>query len=79
MADDQNEEKLKRLRAMRSVNRGVVTKYFKEAIELIKKGEDSGRGRLCTVASLLRWLDTVFKKLGYSLLNTFNFCAVKFK
>ena len=28
-ADDQNEEKLKRLRAMRSGNRGVVTKYRK--------------------------------------------------
>ena len=27
----------------------------------------------------LRWLDAVFKKLSYSLLNTFNFCAVKFK
>ena len=27
----------------------------------------------------LRWLDTVFKKLSYSLLNTFNFCTVKFK
>ena len=44
MADDQNEEKLKRLRAMRSGNRGIVTKYTKEAIELIKKDEDSGRG-----------------------------------
>ena len=27
----------------------------------------------------LRWLDTVFKKLNYSLLNTLNCLAVKFK
>ena len=27
----------------------------------------------------LRWLDTVLKKLSYSLLNTLNFRAVKFK
>ena len=27
----------------------------------------------------LRWLDTVFKKLSYSLLNTLNFRTVKFK
>ena len=27
----------------------------------------------------LRWLDTVFKKLSYSLLIAFNFRAVKFK
>ena len=28
------------------------------------------------VRSRLRWLDTVFKKLSYSLLNTSNFCTV---
>ena len=27
----------------------------------------------------LRWLDTVFKNLSYSLLNSCNFCTVKFK
>ena len=27
----------------------------------------------------LRWLDTVFKKLSYSLLNTLNFRTVKFR
>ena len=32
MADDQNEEKLKCLRAMRSGNRGVVTKYTKKLL-----------------------------------------------
>ena len=27
---------------------------------------------------ILRWLDTVFKKLSYSLLNTFNFVLLNF-
>ena len=27
----------------------------------------------------LRWLDTVLKQIDYSLLNIFNFYAVKFK
>ena len=31
------------------------------------------------IVNLLRWLDTVLKKLSNSLLNTFNFCTVKFK
>ena len=31
------------------------------------------------VFKYLRWLNTVFQKLSYSLLNTFNFHAVKFK
>ena len=31
------------------------------------------------IAIVLRWLDTVFKKLSYSLLNTLNFRTVKFK
>ena len=74
MADDQNEEKLKRLRAMRSGNRGVVTKYTKENIELIKKGEDSGRGRLCTVASLLSDKTELLKQLGKEILEL---CDVK--
>ena len=74
MADDQNEEKLKRLRAMRSGNRGVVTKYIKEAIELIKVGEDSGRGRLCTIASLLSDKTDLLKQLDKEILEL---CDVK--
>ena len=31
------------------------------------------------LSNSLRWLDTVFKKLSYSLLNTLNFRTVKFK
>ena len=42
MADNQNEEKLKQLRAMHSGNCGVVTKYIKEAIELIKQRQRLG-------------------------------------
>ena len=32
--------------------------------------------RVPKIVFQLRWLDTVFKKLSYSLLNTFNFCTV---
>ena len=35
------------------------------------------RSDRCDADVHLRWLDTVFKKLSYSLLDTFNFCAVK--
>ncbi len=56
MADKRNET-LKRLRAIRSgLNRGVVTKYSMEVMELIGTGDDSAKGRLCrlcTIASLL--------------------------
>ena len=73
MADDHTEEKLRRLRAMRSGNRGVVTKYRKEAIELIEKGEDLTRERLCTIGSLLRDKTDRLKQLDKEILD---YCAM---
>ncbi len=43
---------LKRVRAIRSGNRAVVTKYTKEAIELLKQGDTTNKDRLSTVANL---------------------------
>ena len=72
MADNQNEEKLKQLRAMHSGNCGVVTKYIKEAIELINKGKDLERGRLCTIASLFSDKTNLLKQLDKEILELCN-------
>ena len=44
-----------------------------------EEGNEEENEKILVQYIVLRWLDTVFKKLSYSLLNTFNFCTVKFK
>ena len=53
--DKNIEENLKRLRAIRSGNRGVVTKYTKEAIEHLNEEQLSTitKERLSTITKLL--------------------------
>ena len=52
---NEKEDDLKRIRAIRSGNRGVVTKYTKEVLELLKSDpwDQSARERLSTIANLL--------------------------
>ena len=67
----ENEEKLKRLKAIRSGNRGVVTKYTKEAIELLN-GEDKSTTvseRLNTIRSLLNEKIERLKELDCQILD----------
>ena len=67
----ENEEKLKRLKAIRSGNRGVVTKYTKEAIELLN-GEDKSTTvseRLNTIGSLLNEKIERLKELDCQILD----------
>ena len=49
----ENTDNLKRLRAIRSGNRGVVTKYTREAVELLKREDEASKDRLRTIANLL--------------------------
>ena len=53
MSTTESEGNLKRLRAIRSGNRGVVTKYTGEAIELLKIGDVATKDQLLTIANLL--------------------------
>lgn len=65
------EDSLKRLRAIRSGNRGVVTKYTKEAIELLKvgPGDESAKDRLSTIANLLNEKINRLKELDVQVLE----------
>ena len=69
MAEDQREDRLKRLRAIRSGNRGVVTRYTKEAMQLIEIGGDLARGRLCTIEHLLSEKTDLLKQLDAEVLE----------
>lgn len=61
-------EKLDRLRATRGGNRGVITKYTKEVIELLK-GEPINKDRLRTVNDLLNEKLAVVKKTDEEILE----------
>ena len=60
---------LKRVRAIRSGNRAVVTKYTKEAIELLKQGDTTNKDRLSTVANLLNDKIRRLKELDAQILG----------
>ena len=60
---------LKRLRAIRSGNRAVVTRYTKEAIELLNQGDARSRDRLSTVANLLNDKIRLLKELDAQILE----------
>ena len=55
----------------------VISKCF--VIFLNKVKQKIPNEKILRTAINLRCLDTVFKKLNYSLLNTLNFRSVKFK
>ena len=60
---------LKRIRAIRSGNRGVVTKYCKEAIELLDQGNETNKDRLRTIANLLNEKIIRLKELDAQVLE----------
>jgi hypothetical protein len=64
---------LKRLRAIRSGNRAVVTRYTKEAIELLNQGDARSRDRLSTVANLLNDKIQLLKELDTQILELCEF------
>ena len=67
----ETDEKLRRLKAIRSGNRGVVTKYIKEAIELLND-EDKSRDttdRLNTIEKLLTEKVELLKELDVKILD----------
>ncbi len=65
------DEKLKRLKAIRSGNRGVVTKYTKEAIELLNEEDKltTVSERLNTIGSLLNEKIERLKELDCQILD----------
>ena len=60
---------LKRIRAIRSGNRGVVTRYSKEAIELLDQGNETNKDRLRTIANLLNEKIIRLKELDAQVLE----------
>ena len=60
---------LKRIRAIRSGNRGVVTRYSKEAIELLYQGNETNKDRLRTIANLLNEKIIRLKELDAQVLE----------
>ena len=69
MSEHQRQETLKRLRAIRSGNRGVVTKYSIESVELIGVGEDAAKGQLSTISSSLKEKTDRLKQLDVQILE----------
>ena len=71
MKTDEKMEKLKRLKAIRSGNRGVVTKYSKEAIELLNDEDKSAdtTDRLNTIQKLLAEKVELLKRLDGKILD----------
>ncbi len=67
----ENDEKLKRLKAIRSGNRAVVTKYTKEAVELLNEEEKSvaTSERLSTISDLLSEKIGLLKQLDSQILD----------
>ena len=67
----ETDEKLKRLKAIRSGNRGVVTKYIKEAIELLNDEDKSTdtTDRLNTIEKLLTEKVELLKELDVKILD----------
>ena len=73
MSTTESEDNLKRLRATRSGNRGVATKYTKEAIELLKNGDVETKDRLLTIANFLNEKIERLKELDAQVLEL---CAI---
>ena len=69
MSEANENSNLKRLRAIRSGNRGVVTKYTREAQELLTKGDETIKDRLRTIANLLNEKITTLKELDARVLE----------
>ena len=67
----ETDEKLKRLKAIRLGNRGVVTKYIKEAIELLNDEDKSTHttDRLNTIEKLLTEKVELLKQLDVKILD----------
>ena len=67
----ETDEKLKRLKEIRSGNRGVVTKYIKEAIELLNDEDKSmdTTDRLNTIEKLLTEKVELLKELDVKILD----------
>ena len=67
----ENEEKLKRLKALRSGNRAVITRYINETSELLNKDGDSANTteRLRTIANLLKEKIEQVKQLDSEILD----------
>ncbi len=67
----ENEEKLKRLKALRSGNRAVITRYIKETSELLNEDGDSANTteRLRTIANLLKEKIEQVKQLDREILD----------
>ena len=67
----ENDEKWKRLKAIRSGNRAVVTKYTKEAVELLNEEENSvaTNERLSTISDLLSEKIGLLKQLDSQILD----------
>ena len=69
MSEANENSNLKRLRAIRSGNRGVVTKYTREAQELLTKEDETIKDRLRTIANLLNEKITTLKELDARVLE----------
>ena len=69
MSEANENSNLKTLRAIRSGNRGVVTKYTREAQELLTKGDETIKDRLRTIANLLNEKITTLKELDARVLE----------
>ncbi len=67
----ENDEKLKRLKAIRSGNRAVVTKYTKEAVQLLhEEGKSVATNeRLSTISDLLSEKIGLLKQLDSQILD----------
>ena len=65
----ENNDNLKRLRAIRSGNRAVVTKYTNEAVELLQHEDEKSKSRLRTIESLLNEKITKLKELDAQILE----------
>ena len=65
----ETKDNLKRLRAIRSGNRGVVTKYMKEAMELFEQHDERNKDRLRTLSNLLNEKIVQLKQLDAEIYN----------
>ena len=65
----ETKDNLKRLRAIRSGNRGVVTKYMKEAMELFEQHDERNKDRLRTLSNLLNEKIVRLKQLDAEILQ----------